>query len=162
MKKSEIIKRQHQVWQYQIEDYDQQEIADKIGVSSKTIHRDLEALEKDAVNWYNDLPKGTLYLYHKKNVDTISSVKNELWKLYKKTKDDGKKIQILNSIAAKSKTQSDTLADSLIFKQLEYLQRTMGEKSIPNAVAILWKAEELFLKIDEFKSKCTCGAALTF
>ena len=160
MKKSEIIHRQQKVWQYHIQGYNQQQIATKLKVAAKTISRDFEELKKDSIDWYNNIPKGELYVNHKMSIDSTNRVISELWKLYRTSKNEGKKIQALNSIAARSKSIAGTMTDSLMYKELEYLQQGIGSKTVSESINMLWKAKEKLAEMDEFKSKCTCGAAL--
>lgn len=143
MKKSEIIHRQQKVWQYYVQSYNQEQIAKKIKVSKKTVSRDLQELKKNAVDWYNKLPEEDLFVYYKKSVDCNHRVIYELWQLYEKTKDESKKIQILNSIESKSRALIELVSGSLVLKELQYIKGATGEQSISKSISKLWKLEEL-------------------
>jgi len=65
-KESEIFIRQQKVWDLFIQGFTQQQIADKLNVSAKTISRDFQQLKKESMEWMNALPEGEIQLNHKK------------------------------------------------------------------------------------------------
>jgi len=108
-KELEIQARQNKVWTLFVQGYSQQKIAEKLGVSLKTISRDFQELKTTSMEWMDSLPEGEAQLCHKKNFESIQRVLEELWNLYEKTKDENKKLNILNQIADKAKLQSEMM-----------------------------------------------------
>lgn len=108
-KELEIQARKNKVWTLFVQGYSQQKIAEKLGVSLKTISRDFQELKTTSKEWLDALPEGEAQLYHMKNFEAIQRVSEELWNLFEKTKDENKKLNILNQIADKAKLQSEMM-----------------------------------------------------
>jgi hypothetical protein len=79
------------------------------GVSSKTISRDFQDLKSEAIEWMDALPEGDVQLHHKKSIEGVEQVLQELWKNYKNTKNEGMKLRILALIADKTKMHSEMM-----------------------------------------------------
>ena len=132
MKKSEIFNRRQQVWDLFTQGYDQIQIAEKLGVSYKTISRDFQELKKDARDWLENLPEGEIQVHKKKNFDSIHKVVNELWKIFENTKDEDKKIKILNLITTNSKSASEMMnKDNLLDVRRFILNRKYEKENYP-------------------------------
>ena len=130
VKKSEILVRRQQVWSFFTQGYDQIQIAEKLGVSYKTISRDLQELKKDAKDWLENLPMGEIQLQQKKNFDSINRVGNELWQIYENTKDENKKVKILNLINTTSKSSSDLMSERHLLKTRRLVRLAQGYKTM--------------------------------
>jgi len=101
--------RKQKVWSLYKQGFAQQQIADKLDVNIKTISRDFQELKQESKEWMETLPDGEIQLLHKKNFDMIDKVLQELWNIFETTKDDNKKIRILNIIAQKCKMHVDMM-----------------------------------------------------
>jgi len=108
-KETEIYLRKQQVWSLITQGFTQEQIADKLNVSPKTISRDFQELKKESIEWMNALPDGEIQLHHKKNFEMIDKILQELWKIYGKTKDEKEKVRILSTIAQKCKMHTDMM-----------------------------------------------------
>lgn len=108
----------------------QQQIAAKLSVSLKTISRDFQELKTESKEWMNNLPEGEIQLYHKRNLETIEKVNQELWKLYENAKDEDKKIKILNMISSKCKTHIDMMTSDKLWKLRSSIQGDLKIKSM--------------------------------
>ena len=108
-KESEIYIRKQKIWNLITQGFTQEQIANKLKVSLKTISRDFQELKKESIEWMNALPEGEIQLHHKKNFEMIDRVIQELWKIFERTKDEKEKIRILNIIAQKSKLHTDMM-----------------------------------------------------
>lgn len=84
----------------------------------------------ESKQWMNNLPEGEIQLYHKRNLEMIERVNQELWKIYKDTKNENTKIKILNTIAAKCKTQSDLLTSEKLWKVRGDIQHDLKIRSL--------------------------------
>jgi len=87
--------RKRKVWDLMLQGYTQQQIAEKFGVSLKTISRDFQELKKESAEWMEALPKGQIQVYHKSNLEIIEKVAQELWKLFENTEDEKLKLMVL-------------------------------------------------------------------
>ena len=129
-KESEIFIRQQKVWNLFIQGFTQQQIADKLNVSAKTISRDFQQLKKESMEWMNALPEGEIQLHHKKNFEMIEKVIQELWKIYDDMEDDDKKLKVLNLIAEKSKMHIEMLNPNNILKVRQDMQHELKIKNM--------------------------------
>lgn len=159
MKQSEIFLRRQKVWELCIQGYTQEQIANKLSVSVRTVAGDLAALKNGAKDWINRMPTGQLQLHHKSNFDAIEKVKYELWNLYENATNENIKLKILNMIQNLSKSSSEILVGHLLIKQLEWVQTDVGEKNLSEAFTKLWRIHEKIGEMVTFKKNCTCGAA---
>src|SRR5918911_3747037 len=62
----------------------QTEIAQILNVSQPTIHRDIEALREQSVQFVYDLCKADIAYEYKKKLNSLDEVKREAWDLYNK------------------------------------------------------------------------------
>lgn len=108
-KQAEVFFRKQKIWNLITQGFTQEQIANKLKVSLKTISRDFQELKKESIEWMNALPEGEIQLHHKKNFEMIDRVIQELWKIFERTKDEKEKIRILNIIAQKSKLHTDMM-----------------------------------------------------
>ena len=127
-KEMEIILRRQKVWSLHKQGFNQAEIAEKLNVSVKTISRDFQDLKSEAVEWMNALPEGEVQLHHKKSIEVVEQVIQELWKNYNNTKNEGMKLRILALIADKTKIHSEMMSGEKsrlmrFYVQLEYKNR---------------------------------------
>ena|SRR5256885_2386106 len=106
MNKQEILARRQEAWHLFSLGYTQKQIAEKLNVDVRTIVRDMQQINRDAYEWFNQLSSGQIQAYHKRNFESIELVIHELWKFYETAKDEDKKMQILNQIALKSQISS--------------------------------------------------------
>jgi len=108
----EIHLRKQKVWDLTLQGFTQEEIAEKLDVSTKTISRDAKEIKKDSIRWMDTLPRGQIQMYHRSNFETIERVIKELWKLFETTNDDKLKVKILKTIADNRKTHASLLESS--------------------------------------------------
>ena len=111
-KELEIYLRQQKVWDLTLKGFTQEEIADKLDVSTKTISRDAKEIKKDSIRWMDTLPRGQIQMYHRSNFETIERVIKELWQLFETTEDDKLKVKILKTIADNRKIHANLLERS--------------------------------------------------
>lgn len=128
--KNKIDERRKRVWNLLIQGFTQQQIADKLGVSFKTISRDYHQLKMDSIEWMESLPKGQIQLYHKTKFETVERVSHELWELYEKTEDQKLKLKILSTIAEKSKLYIDMIRPIQLFKIREMIHDELRSSSL--------------------------------
>ena len=130
MKKSEIVSRRQEVWDLFTQGYNQLQIAKKLNVSYKTVARDLQELKKDARSWLKNLDEGEIQIYQKKNFDAITKVSNELWKIFDNTKNEDKKIKILNLITSNSKSSSELMDDKHLVSSRSFVQKVQDHRAM--------------------------------
>jgi len=160
LKQVDIQLRKEKVWYYFIQGFTQNKIAEKLGVSVRTIADDMAQLKQDAKDWFDSLPLGQLHLYHKSSFDSTERVKYELWHIFETTKNENVRIKTLSMIANLSKSSSELVQENIIVKELEWLRQAIGEKTFSESIERLWRIEERFNEVDSFRTNCTCGAAL--
>ena len=102
MKELEILQRKQKIWELTTIGFTQEQIAQKLDVSMKTISRDYAELKEESLEWLDALPKGEIQLEHKKNFEAIKMVIQQLWEIYRQTKDEMNKVKILDEISKKS------------------------------------------------------------
>lgn len=129
-KESEIYIRKQKVWSLFMQGFTQEQIADKLNVSAKTISRDFQELKKESMEWMNALPEGEIHLHLKKNFEMIGKVIQELWKIYDDMEDVDKKVKVLNIIAEKSKMHSEMLNPNNILKVRQDMQHELKIKEM--------------------------------
>ena len=105
MKDLEILERKQKIWELHTLGFTQSQISEKLDVSLKTISRDYAELKQESLEWLDSLPKGEIQLEHQKNFETIKIVIQQLWDIYRQTKDEMKKVKILDEISKKSELQ---------------------------------------------------------
>jgi len=127
-KELEIESRQNKVWSLYLQGYSQQRIAEKLDLSLKTISRDFQELKTKSIEWMDSLPEGEIQLHHKKNLETIQKVIQELWNLYENTKDEAKKQSLLNQIADKSKLHSEMITRNNLLDVRAFTQHELKIK----------------------------------
>ena len=127
-KEMEIILRRQKVWSLHKQGFNQAEIADKLGVSVKTIFRDFQDLKSEAIEWMNALPEGEVQLHHKKSIEGVEQVIQELWKNYKSTKNESMKVRILALIADKTKMHADMISQKNVLDIREHTQHQLKIK----------------------------------
>jgi len=111
-KELEIYLRLQKVWDLTLQGYTQEQIAEKLDVSTKTISRDAIEIKKDSIRWLDTLPRGQIQMYHRSNFETIERVIKELWQLFETTEDDKLKVKILKTIADNRKIHANLLERS--------------------------------------------------
>ncbi len=129
-KDSEIYLRRQKAWGLFIQGFSQQEIAEKLNVSYKTISRDFHELKKESAKWMETLPRGEIQLYHKSNFEMVKRVNQELWKLYEETEDEKLKLKILSTIAEKSKLHSQMLDSSNFLKVRNQIHEELSPTNV--------------------------------
>lgn len=106
-KKLEINDRRKNVWTMHKMGISHEKIAERLGVSVKTISRDYQELKSEAIEWMASLPEGEIQLYHKKGIENIEMILKELWRIFNTTKDESVRVRILTLIADKTKMLSE-------------------------------------------------------
>ena len=127
-KEMEIILRRQKVWSLHKQGFNQAEIAEKLSVSGKTISRDFQDLKSEAIEWMNALPEGEVQLHHKKSIEGVEQVIQELWKNYKSTKDESMKLRILALIADKTKMHADMISKKNVLDIRQHTQHQLKFK----------------------------------
>ena len=129
-KELEIILRRQKVWSLHKQGFNQIEIAEKLGVSSKTVSRDFQDLKSEAIEWMNALPEGEVQLHHKKSIEGVEQVIQELWKNYQNTKNEGMKLRILALIADKTKMHSEMMSGKNVLAIRSHTQHELKMMNI--------------------------------
>ena len=130
MKESQIAVRQEKTWELKLQGFSHEQIAQKLGVSTKTVRRDLCDLKKKSVEWMERLPKGEIQLFHRTNFEIAGKITNELWKLYEESKDEKQKLAILTKIAQTRKTLSDMTDLKEILELRDSIHRELAPVTI--------------------------------
>jgi len=125
-KELEIYLRKQKVWDLTLQGFTQEEISEKLDVSTKTISRDAKEIKKDSIRWMDTLPRGQIQMYHRSNFETIERVIKELWQLYETTNDDKLKVKILKTITENRKTHANLLERSDLMKLGNTLHRIIS------------------------------------
>ena len=115
-KESQMYVRQQKVWDLLMQDCSQEKIAKKLGVSTKTISRDVEEIKKDSVQWMDNLHKGQLQVYYRSDLESVDKVNEELWEICRGTKDKKLKVKILSSIFGNKVIHIKMLSQSKLFE----------------------------------------------
>ena len=97
-KELEICTRQQKMMDLLLQGFSQEQIAEKLDVSTKTIQRDIAELRKGAVEWMENLPRGEYQIRFRKIFQQHDKIINELWDLYDNTDDEKLKLKILETI----------------------------------------------------------------
>ncbi len=118
-KELEIHLRRQKVWDLMLQGFTQEQIAEKLDVSTKTISRDAIEIKKDSIRWLDTLTRGQIQMYHRSNFETIERVSKELWQLFETTEDDKLKVKILKTISENRKTLA-TLMERFDLMKLGY------------------------------------------
>jgi len=111
-----VENRRIEVWDLLMQGFTQQQIADKLDVSLKTISRDIKEIKKESVQWMESLPKGEIQMQYRSINETLGRIIQELWKMYDNNEDNKLKITILNSIAQKRKQLADIMNPKLMLE----------------------------------------------
>lgn len=135
MKKSQIIARQEKTWELKLQGFSNEQIAKKLGVSTKTVERDLCDLKKKSVEWMERLPKGEIQMFHRTNFEIAGKITNELWNLYEENKDEKQKLAILTKIAHTRKTLSDMTEPKKILELRDVIHRELAPITFLDTVA---------------------------
>jgi len=114
--KNKNDERRNRVWNLLTQGFTQQQIADKLQVSPKTIYRDFQEIKKESIEWMETLPKGEIQLYYKTTFELIDTSINEMWKLFEKTEDEKLKLNILRTIIEKCKLKVDLMDPNRLLK----------------------------------------------
>lgn len=142
MKKSEIFNRRQQVWYLYTQGYTQEKMAQKQGMSLRTISSDLKQLKNEAREWFDSLPGGELQVHSKSNFDSIQRIQFELWKLFETTDSENTKIKILSTIALIIKSSEEITINHTI-KNLELIHKSLKGKTISESIEKLWRTSEM-------------------
>jgi len=111
-KEMEMYLRKQKVWDLTLQGFSQEQIAEKLGVSSKTISRDIKEIKKDSVRWMDNLTRGQIQMYHRSNFETIEKVTKELWQILENTVDEKLKVKILKTIVDNRRLHANMLQHS--------------------------------------------------
>ena len=129
--KDMIDERRYQVYLMDLQGFNNNEIADKLGASLSTIEKDLHHMRYFCIKWYkevidNDRTKSFLDVCNQ-----IELVQAELWNMYRKEDNVNAKKRILDSIVSNSIKNEKRFEDrsSLCLideKRIEKLREEMG------------------------------------
>jgi hypothetical protein len=78
----------------------------------------------------NTLPEGEVQIHHKKSLEVMEQVLQELWKNYKNTKDEGMKLRILKLIADKTKIHADMINQKNVLEIRTHVQHQLKVKKM--------------------------------
>jgi len=97
-KEAEMYVRKQKIWNLIIQGVPQDKIAEKLGVSLKTVSRDFKEIKKDSIEWMDTLHEGQLQLYYRSDFETVNRINAELWEKFHNTKDEKFQAMILSRI----------------------------------------------------------------
>lgn len=97
MRKSELRKRRDKISHFLVQGFPAHEIAKELGVSARTVERDVAYLKSEYKDWLKGLAKNGFIYKFKIALDRIEYNGYELRKLYPSTQEIAKKIQILKA-----------------------------------------------------------------
>jgi len=137
----EIHTRKSKILRYRSLGHTEEDIAERLCVSPKTVSRDIKELKNEAIEWLDSLPDGEIQLILKKSFENIYKVISELKKIYNRSNDDRIKIRVLDQIAQKYKMISDMMDK----KDLLKLRIRLDDILHPSSSKILFsKVDPLF------------------
>ena len=93
------LKRRLQVQELLFSGYTQEKISQKLGISTKTVTRDIHWIRENSENWLEELA-GTNYAHVFR--ESLEGYKQDIMRLYEmleKCKDDNTRIKIINTIS---------------------------------------------------------------
>jgi len=105
----EIHTRKSKILRLRSLGHTEEDIAERLGVSPKTVSRDIKELKNESIEWLNNLPDGEIQLILKKSFENIYRVISLLKKIYNQTNDVRIQIRVLDQIAQKYKMISDMM-----------------------------------------------------
>jgi len=94
-----ILKRRMRVQELQIMSYSQEKIAEKLGISVRTVQRSVEWNRRNEQNWLDDIAKTNFVHVFR---ETLEGYKHDIIRLYEmleQCKDDNTKIKIIKTIS---------------------------------------------------------------
>jgi len=100
--KDMIDERRYQVYLMDLQGFNNNEIADKLGASLSTIEKDLHHMRYFCIKWYKEVLDGGRGKSFLDSNNQIDIVQNELWKMFRKETDVNAKKRILDSIVTNS------------------------------------------------------------
>lgn len=86
--KEAINSRRLEVFKLKIQDYSNQEIADKLQVSLSTVEKDVSRIKDYSFKLFNDLKESGVITEIAKSYAQIEIIETKLWELYKKNEDN--------------------------------------------------------------------------
>lgn len=92
------LERQKQVYVFDLQGYQNQEIADKLKISLSTVEKDLHEIREKSKEWFKEVSESGLLKSLVDGVFQIDFAQKELWTLYRNETKNPEKIKVLNSI----------------------------------------------------------------
>jgi len=103
------------------------DIAKALGVSRKTIVRDVACLKKSSKTWLNGLAKNGFIYEYKLALDKIKDHERELQRLYLQTNDGTEKINILKALDGNTKLYIELLGEA---PTVQSLRKALGREDV--------------------------------
>ncbi len=100
--KDMIDERRYQVYLMDLQGFNNNEIADKLGVSLSTIEKDLHHMRYFCIKWYKEILDGGRGKSFLDSNNQIDIVQDELWKMFRKETGVNAKKRILDSVVTNS------------------------------------------------------------
>lgn len=127
-KEAEIYLRKQKIWELFLEGLTQQQIAEKLGVSVKTVYRDFQELKNESVEWMKSLPQGEIQIQYQRTFATLDKVQQKLWDIFENTQNESLKVKILSIITKRCKMHADLMNNNHL---LEVRRRVGWELDSP-------------------------------
>ena len=122
--------RRQNVWKMHKMGLSQIKIAERLGVSVKTVSRDYQDLKNEAREWMDALPEGELQIHHKKSIEDVEDIIRELWSIWNNTKDESMKVRILALIADKTKMNLEMICGKNILDIRSRIQNELRVREL--------------------------------
>ena len=129
-KELKIMHRRQNVWKMHKMGLSQIKIAERLGVSVKTVSRDYQDLKNEAREWMDALPEGELQIHHKKSIEDVEDIIRELWSIWNNTKDESMKVRILALIADKTKMNLEMICGKNILDIRSRIQNELRVREL--------------------------------
>ena len=121
-----IKKRREKVSEFILQGYSEREISKVLGISNKTISRDVKILKKESIKYLRMFPTQEYLFLYKLTVDKLQSYELQLNQLKEKTSTENK-IKIIRELHKNVDLQVKMLAGPMLY-HIKYLLKRVDER----------------------------------
>jgi len=121
-----IEKRREKVSEFILQGYSEREISKVLGISNKTISRDVKILKKESIKYLRMFPTQEYLFLYKLTVDKLQSYELQLNQLKEKASAENK-IKIIRELHKNVDLQVKMLASPMLY-HIKYLLKRVDER----------------------------------
>jgi len=121
-----IKKRREKVSEFILQGYSEREISKVLGISNKTISRDVKILKKESIKYLRMFPTQEYLFLYKLTVDKLQSYELQLNQLKEKASTENK-IKIIRELNKNVDLQVKMLASPMLY-HIKYLLKRVDER----------------------------------